>query len=406
MVNDDTVEDSNVLMSTMHNKARPGHYRLQEGVRIVSQDGSALVVCDYPLRVVQLNPVAAQLLLLCIEERTCGQLAQATGMPVNRVETFCDQLCWKGLLEAGPPLPPPTWPCVSIVIPSYNRAKELERCLYSLFSLDYPANCLEIIVVDDASTDETGSMLQHLAQEVATHEQELHVIRHEKQRGVGISRNTGAEAAQYGLVAYLDSDCVASPGWLRELVPTFQDTRIAAVGGMIRAYDRNTLLGSYEDVCSSLYMGERTQQVSLKGPLTYLPSANMLVRRMVWEKLAGFAAMTQGEDVDFCWRLLTSGASMNYVPRGVIYHDIECFPAYSCRLRLCGGSIDQTSSNRTAYTVVASRAGIFCCFHNWRSVGYHAAHLAIYLVWFPGYGNSNRLTSFTSCASHAPFWYI
>jgi len=321
MVNDDTVEDSNVLMSTMHNKPRPGHYRLQEGVRIVSQDGSALVVCDYPLRVVQLNPVAAQLLLLCIEERTCGQLAQATGMPVNRVETFCDQLCWKGLLEAGPLLPPPTWPCVSIVIPSYNRAKELERCLYSLFSLDYPASCLEIIVVDDASTDETGSMLQRLAQEVATRDQELHVIRHEQQRGVGISRNTGAEAAQYGLVAYLDSDCVASPGWLRELVPTFQDTRIAAVGGMIRAYDRKTLLGSYEDICSSLYMGERTQRVSLKGPLTYLPSANMLMRRMVWEKLAGFAAMTQGEDVDFCWRLLTSGGSMNYVPRGVIYHD-------------------------------------------------------------------------------------
>ena len=321
MVNDDTVEDSNVLMSTMHNKARPGHYRLQEGVRIVSRDGRPLVVCDYPLRVVQLNPVAAQLLLLCIEERTCGQLAQATGMPVNRVETFCDQLCWKELLEAGPPLPPPTWPCVSIVIPSYNRAKELERCLYSLFSLDYPASCLEIIVVDDASTDETGSMLQHLAQEVATHEQELHVIRHEKQRGVGISRNTGAEAAQYGLVAYLDSDCVASPGWLRELVPTFQNTRIAAVGGMIRAYDRNTLLGSYEDVCSSLYMGERTQQVSLKGPLTYLPTANLVVRRTIWQELAGYAPMTFGEDVDFCRRLLLSGASIMHIAQGVVYHD-------------------------------------------------------------------------------------
>src|SRR5438034_2374142 len=106
MVNDDTVEDSNVLMSTMHNKPSPGHYRLSQGVRIVSQDGNALVVCDYPLRVVQLNPVAVQLLSLCSEERTCGQLAQATGMLVNRVETLCDQLCWKGLLEAGPSLPP------------------------------------------------------------------------------------------------------------------------------------------------------------------------------------------------------------------------------------------------------------------------------------------------------------
>jgi mycofactocin system glycosyltransferase len=270
---------------------------------------------------VKLNFVAAHLLSLCSEERTREQLAQSTNIPVERVEALCDQLYWKGLLEAGPPLPPPTWPCVSIVIPSYNRARELERSLRALFSLDYPVNCLEIIVIDDASTDETGSMLQRLVKEAATHDQELRVMCHEKQQGVGISRNTGAEAARYDLIAYIDSDCVASPGWLRELVPAFQDTRIAAVGGMIRAYGRNTLLGSYEDVRSSLYMGERTQQVSLKGPLTYLPSANMLVRRTIWEKLAGFAPMAQGEDVDFCRRLLVSGASMNYEPRGVVYHD-------------------------------------------------------------------------------------
>jgi mycofactocin glycosyltransferase len=308
-------------MSAVYQQPRPSHYRLQQGVRIVSQDGSALAVCDYPLRVVRLNPIVAQLLTLCSEEYTCEQLAQATNMPIKRVETLCDQLRWKGLLEAGPSLPPPTWPCVSIVIPSYNRARELERCLRSLFALDYAAGCLEIIVVDDASTDETGSMLQRLVKEVATHYLEMRVVRHEKQQGVGISRNSGAEAAQYNLIAYIDSDCVASPAWLRELVPVFQDSQIAAVGGMIRAYERNTQIGRYEDVRSSLYMGERPQQVSLKGPLTYLPTANMVVRRTAWRQLGGFAPMTQGEDVDFCRRLLLSGAGMNYIPQGVVYHD-------------------------------------------------------------------------------------
>src|SRR2546425_10929927 len=134
-------------MSAVYEQPRPGHYRLQKGVRIVSHDGSSLAVCDYPLRVVRLNPIVAQLLALCSEEHTCKQLAQATSMSVKRVETLCDQLRWRGLLEAGPSLPPPTWPCVSIVIPSYNRAKELERCLRSLFALDYAAGCLEIIVV-------------------------------------------------------------------------------------------------------------------------------------------------------------------------------------------------------------------------------------------------------------------
>ena len=327
-------------MSTLDNQPRPGHYRLQQGVRIVSQNGSAFAVCDYPLRVVQLNPSVAQLLTLCSEELTCEQLAQATGISVKRVETLCDQLRWKGLLEAGPSLPSPIWPCVSIVIPSYNRAKELERCLRSLFTLDYPAGCLEIIVVDDASTDETGSMLQRLVKEAAIHGLELHVAHHEKQQGVGIGRNTGAAAAQYYLIAYIDSDCVASPGWLRELVPAFQDTQIAAVGGMIRAYERNTLLGRYEDVRSSLNMGERPQQVSLKGPLTYLPTANMVVHRTTWRELGGFAPMTQGEDVDFSRRLLLSGASMNYLPQGVVYHDYRTTWDAFLRIRVAYASAE------------------------------------------------------------------
>jgi mycofactocin glycosyltransferase len=308
-------------MSTAYQEPRPGYYRLQQGVHLVSQDGSTLAICDYPLRIVRLNPTATNLLTLCSEEHTCEQLAQITNMPIKLIEALCDQLRWKGFLEAGPLLPPLTWPSVSIVIPSYNRAKELERCLRSLFALDYSANCLEIIVVDDASTDETSGFLQRLGQEAATHDLAVQLLQHQKQQGVGIARNSGAEAAQYDLIAYIDSDCVASPNWLRELVPVFQDTRIGAVGGMIRAYDQKTLLGRYEDVRSSSYMGARSQQVSLKGPLTYLTTANLVVRRTIWQELAGFAPMTQGEDVDFCRRLLMSGAKMNYIPQGVVYHD-------------------------------------------------------------------------------------
>lgn len=297
-----------------------------------------VAVCDYPLRLVRLSPAAARLLSLCSEERTCEQLAQTTNMSVKRVEALCDQLRWKGLLEVGPTLPPPAWPCVSIVIPSYNRAKELERCLRSLFSLDYPG--LEIIVVDDASTDETKVTLQRMVQEAAAYDVEMRLVRHEKQQGVGISRNTGTGVAQHDLIAYIDSDCVASPGWLKELVPAFQDMRIAAVGGMIRAYECKTLLGRYEDVRSSLFMGMQPQQVRLEGPITYLPTANMVMRRTAWQELAGFAPLTQGEDVDFCRRLLKSGASMHYLPRGIVYHDYRTTLGAFLRIRIAYASAE------------------------------------------------------------------
>ena len=327
-------------MNTPYRQPRPGHYRLPSGIHIVPQDETAVAVCDYPLRLVRLNPVTAHLLSLCAEEHTCEQLAQAINIPVRRVEALCDQLRWKGLLEAGSTLPPPTWPNVSIVVPAYNRARELERCLRSLFALDYPAHCLEIIVIDDASTDETSSMLRRMAREAAARGLEMRVVCHKQRQGVGISRNTGAGAARHDLIAYLDSDCVASPGWLRELVPAFQDERIAAVGGMIRAYDRKSLLGRYEDVRSSLFMGMQPQQVRLEGPLTYLPTANMLLRRADWQQLSGFAPMTQGEDVDFCRRLLISGASMRYLPQGVVYHDYRTTLGAFLRIRFAYASAE------------------------------------------------------------------
>ncbi len=333
-------------MNTPYRQPRPGHYRLPSGIRIVPQDESAVAVCDYPLRLVRLNTVTAHLLSLCAEEHTCEQLAQAINMPVRRVETLCDQLRWKGLLEAGSTLPPSTWPNISIVVPAYNRARELERCLRSLFALDYPAHCLEIIVIDDASTDETGSMLRRMAREAAARDLEMRVLCHKQRQGVGISRNTGAGAARHDLIAYLDSDCVASPGWLRELVPAFQDERVAAVGGMIRAYDRKSLLGRYEDVRSSLFMGMQPQQVRLEGPLTYLPTANMLLRRAAWQQLSGFAPMTQGEDVDFCRRLLISGASMRYLPQGVVYHDYRTTLGAFLRIRFAYASAEATLLQR------------------------------------------------------------
>jgi mycofactocin system glycosyltransferase len=327
-------------MNTPYRQLQPGHYRLPLGTRIFPQNESAVAICDYPLRLVRLNPVVVRLLSHCIEERTCEQLARATNMSIRRVETLCDQLRWKGLLEAGPALPPPEWPHVSIVIPTYNRARELERCLHSLLTLEYPAHCLEIIVVDDASTDDTKGVLQRMAQKAVKCGLEMRVVCHQRRQGVGISRNTGTQAAQHELVAYIDSDCVASPGWLKELVPVFQDIHVAAVGGMIRAYDRGTLLGCYEDVRSSLFMGMQPQQMRLEGPLTYLPTANMVLRRATWQQLAGFAPMTQGEDVDFCRRLLVSGASIHYLPQGVVYHDYRTTLGAFLRIRAAYASAE------------------------------------------------------------------
>ena len=299
----------------------PGYYRLGQGVHVRRQGNEHFALCDYPLRVTKLPSTVAKLLVCCEEEHTCEELATLLTLPVVRVEALCDQLRWKSLLDAGPPQLPEPYPSVSIIIPSYNRVRELERCIRSLLKITYPLHLLEIIIIDDASTDDTQLMFCTLRQELASQHITLRVIRHEQQRGVAIARNSGTQSASHELIAYIDSDCVASPNLLSELIPYMQDARVAMVGGEIRAYDCTTITGRYEDVCSSLYMGSRMQRILREGPLTYLPTANLLIRKSAWQQLHGFNPLTQGEDVDFCRRLLATKAYILYVPHGTVYHD-------------------------------------------------------------------------------------
>ena len=304
-------------MKVPYRRPQAGYYQMAKGVQIRGDT----VVCDYPLRVLRPGPAALRLMASCSEERTCADLAALLKMPNKRVERLCEQLYWKGLLDAGPAIAPEIWPGVTIVIPTYNRARQLERCLAALLKLDYPPECMEIIVVDDASRDATGTLLECFRRECDAKEIALHVVRHTRQQGVAVARNSGAERAHMKVLAFIDSDCVATPGWLKELVPIFEDAAVSAAGGMIRAYERHSTFGRYEDVCSSLFIGARAQQVRLEGPLTYLPTANFLVRSASWREVGGFAPLTFGEDVDFCRRLLLRGSAIRYEPRGVVLHD-------------------------------------------------------------------------------------
>ncbi|HEV2583717.1 MAG TPA: mycofactocin biosynthesis glycosyltransferase MftF [Ktedonobacteraceae bacterium] len=302
-----------------------GHYRLARGLRVRADH----VICEYPLRVFRPGPATLRLLEICAEARSPGELAAALGLPLKRVEQLCEQLRWRGLLEAGPPPPPQKWPGVSIVIPTYNRAEQLERCLRALLQLEYPPEMLEIIVVDDCSTDQTAAIFTQLAPSFTSRGITLQFLRHTLRQGAAQCRNNGAEAARFDLLAFLDSDCVVTHGWLTALVPAFADLALTAAGGQLRAWERRSLSGRYEDRKSSLNMGAQPQRVTFDGPLTYLPTANLLVRREALRKIGGFALMPFGEDVDVCRRLLLEGAHILYLPQSIVLHEYRTsLPAF------------------------------------------------------------------------------
>ncbi len=203
-------------------------------------------------------------------------------------------------------------PSVSVIVPVRNRPAEIEACLDALQLLRYPRERLEIIVVDDASEDVTPEVISRFpVRRIALneHKQASHC------------RNLGARKSRGDVLAFVDSDCQVHPDWLSELLPSFRDPALAAVGGLVDSKFAESALDRYEKVKSSLHMGFRLRRSTRSEPFFYLPSCNLLVRRKAFLNLGGFREdLHVGEDVDLSWRLCDAGFQIEYRPCGVVYH--------------------------------------------------------------------------------------
>ena len=195
---------------------------------------------------------------------------------------------------------------VCIVIPAHNRAADLERCLAAL----EPGQ--PVIVVDDGSQDRAA-----VAAGAERHGAQL--IRRESAGGPAAARNAALAHANAEIVAFLDSDCIATPGWLAPLLAHFADPLVAAVAPRIRPHPAASALGRYLAVRCPLDMGAQEGYVDPAGPVRYVPSAALLVRRSALGD--GFdEALRYGEDVDLVWRLREAGGRVRYEPSVIVEH--------------------------------------------------------------------------------------
>ena len=194
-------------------------------------------------------------------------------------------------------------PGVSVVIPARNAAATLGRVLAALEHQDLDA-AFETIVVDNGSTDATRAVAEAAPLDVR--------LAHGLGLGPGSARNTGAALAQGDVIAFLDADCLPTQGWLREGLAALAE--LDFVQGRVEA-EPGVAIGPFD----------HTVWVTRRSAL--YETANVLVRRELFERLGGFEDWLAtgpgrpfGEDVWFGWRASRRGARMGFAERSVVHH--------------------------------------------------------------------------------------
>ncbi|MGG4344728.1 glycosyltransferase family 2 protein [Paenibacillus lautus] len=142
-----------------------------------------------------------------------------------------------GALYRDVPINPDYTPGVSIIIPCFNEADWIKRTILSCINQDYPVDKLEVIVVDDRSTDQSVQQIKDMievihseAERYATRERLSYTVLPEN-AGKRVALVKGVEMAKHDLVVFVDSDSFLDPTAIRHLVQPFQDPKMGGVAG-------------------------------------------------------------------------------------------------------------------------------------------------------------------------------
>jgi glycosyltransferase involved in cell wall biosynthesis len=201
-------------------------------------------------------------------------------------------------------------PRASVIVPVYNAQDTIAECLDSLLALDYPEENLELIVVDNASTDSTADVLRGYSARVK--------VLFEEKRGASAARNRGLIQAIGEVAALTDADCVVDPGWLRAIVAPLREESIGVAGGRILAKRPCNWVERFGEV---IHDHDRAINEFEPG---YVITMNWASRLHVLKEAGLFdEAFSRGQDSELSWRILQRGYRFAYAPEAIVYHRNE-----------------------------------------------------------------------------------
>lgn len=199
---------------------------------------------------------------------------------------------------------------VSVVIPAFNEAKVIERTILSVLASRGVE--VEVLVVDDGSTDDTADVVS----QAFYFEPRVKLIRLEN-GGKARALNVGFERAMHDVVVALDADTIFLPDTIVELARKFDDPRVAAVAGRAAVGNTQHFVSRWQAVEYVLGQAIERRAWALLGVVSVVPGAVGAWHRDAVLEVGGFGTDTLAEDCDLCITLQVNGYRVAYAPDAV-----------------------------------------------------------------------------------------
>lgn len=203
---------------------------------------------------------------------------------------------------------------ISVVIPVHNAARTLDECLQALYCSDYAD--YEVVVVDDASTDDTVLVAKQYPCRVVSLPDNV---------GAARAKNLGAKEARGEIILFTDADIVVQPDTLRIVAEHFQDQSVAGVVGLLSEKLRYSNFSSHFKNLWMYYTYKRlaASKRAEQGVGVFLTSI-AAIRKEIFDRMGGFDPNYRGasvtEDIEFGQRLLSAGHKIRLDSRLAVEH--------------------------------------------------------------------------------------
>ncbi|MGD8903914.1 MAG: sugar transferase [Anaerolineae bacterium] len=202
-----------------------------------------------------------------------------------------------------------TQPHVSVVVPAYNAASTIDRCLDALADQTFPMEAYEIIVVDDGSTDDTRARVgAHAGVQLVTQDH----------AGPAAARNLGAQRAMGDILLFTDADCAPARDWIERMCAALDDTETVGVKGAYMTPQREIVARF-----AQLEYEAKYDRMAQHRFIDFIDTYAAGYRREVFLANGGFDPAFPNasvEDQEFSFRLAHQGLKMVFIPDALVYH--------------------------------------------------------------------------------------